>query len=275
MRRTSRSTRKRRTSTPPNQSFPLLLAAFLGVCCGLILLLVLVLTKTGTAAGNKDTSALSHTSTLSQSDDVSSLAEGTSSDQELLESEASQASSMDEYAMAPANLEASEVTGELTEEKVLEQLNSLREVFPDGAYWNHMGLDQWDEFTVTDTPCDHDVYGDTYCNSHSGGIQDLFPQYTPMIQCLGFASLLSDLVFGEDAPVETFTDIYQLRPGDSVRLIWTEHSFDVLTVDDTGITVVECNKDYEHCLISWDRFISWEELAYYQDEVECITRYGD
>ena len=79
-------------------------------------------------------------------------------------------------------------------------LESLRDTFPEGKYWNHMGVEDWDELTVTDTPCQHDVYWDTYCNEYTGGIQELFPQFEPMEQCLGFAALLSDLVFGEDPP---------------------------------------------------------------------------
>lgn len=161
----------------------------------------------------------------------------------------------------------------ITEEEAAATLESLRDTFPDGSYWNHMGLEEWDEFTVTDIPCDHDLYWDTYCNSYTGGIQELFPQFEPMEQCLGFAALLSDLVFGEDAPVSTFTDYIQLRVGDHIRLELTEHSMTVLTVVEEGITVVECNRDYEHCLISWDRFLSWEELAAYSYEMECITRY--
>ena len=161
----------------------------------------------------------------------------------------------------------------ITEEEAAATLESLRDTFPEGSYWNHMGLEEWDEFTVTDIPCDHDLYWDTYCNSYTGGIQELFPQFEPMEQCLGFAALLSDLVFGEDAPVSTFTDYTQLRVGDHIRLELTEHSMTVLTVAEEGITVVECNRDYEHCRISWDRFLSWEELAAYSYEMECITRY--
>lgn len=48
-----------------------------------------------------------------------------------------------------------------TQEDVTAALNNLRETFPEGAYWNHMGVEDWDEFTVTDTPCQHDIYWDT------------------------------------------------------------------------------------------------------------------
>ena len=57
----------------------------------------------------------------------------------------------------------------ITEEEAAATLESLRDTFPDGSYWNHMGLEEWDEFTVTDIPCDHDLYWDTYCNSYTGG----------------------------------------------------------------------------------------------------------
>ena len=163
----------------------------------------------------------------------------------------------------------------ITEEEAAATLESLRDTFPEGAYWNHVGVEDWDEFTVTDSPCQHDLYWDAYCNTYTGGIQELFPQFEPMEQCLGFAALLSDLVFGEDAPVSTFADYTQLRVGDHIRLELTEHSMVVLTVDGEGITVVECNIDYEHCRISWDRFLSWDQLAGYSYEMTCITRYEE
>lgn len=163
----------------------------------------------------------------------------------------------------------------ITEEEAAATLESLRDTFPEGSYWNHVGVEDWDEFTVTDSPCQHDLYWDAYCNTYTGGIQELFPQFEPMEQCLGFAALLSDLVFGEDAPVSTFTDYTQLRVGDNIRLELTEHSMVVLTVDGEGITVVECNSDYEHCRISWDRFLSWDDLAATSYEMECIARYEE
>lgn len=163
----------------------------------------------------------------------------------------------------------------ITEEEAAATLESLRDTFPEGSYWNHVGVEDWDEFTVTDSPCQHDLYWDAYCNTYTGGLQELFPQFEPMEQCLGFAALLSDLVFGEDAPVSTFTDYTQLRVGDNIRLELTEHSMVVLTVDGEGITVVECNSDYEHCRISWDRFLSWDDLAATSYEMECITRYEE
>ena len=81
----------------------------------------------------------------------------------------------------------------ITEEEAAATLESLRDTFPEGSYWNHVGVEDWDEFTV----------------------------------------------------------------------------------DGEGITVVECNSDYEHCRISWDRFLSWDDLAATSYEMECITRYEE
>ena len=74
----------------------------------------------------------------------------------------------------------------ITEEEAAATLESLRDTFPEGAYWNHVGVEDWDEFTVTDSPCQHDLYWDAYCNTYTGGIQELFPQFEPMEQCLNF-----------------------------------------------------------------------------------------
>ena len=163
----------------------------------------------------------------------------------------------------------------LSEASAQAALNALREDFPEGWYWNHVGVEDWDEFTVTQTPCEHALYGYGDCNSYSGALQPAFPNDDPMIQCLGFAALLSDLVFGEDAPVTEFTDYTQLRVGDHIRLLYTEHSMTVASVGEDGVTVVECNSDYEHYRISWDRFLSWEDLAAHSYEMECTTRYAD
>lgn len=220
----------------------------------------------------------------SETEESETQAEATPAAQAALREEAalSEASSAVESAPEESSQEAMdfafsyyEEPQPITEEEAAATLESLRDTFPEGSYWNHVGVEDWDEFTVTDSPCQHDLYWDAYCNTYTGGIQELFPQFEPMEQCLGFAALLSDLVFGEDAPVSTFADYTQLRVGDNIRLELTEHSMVVLTVDGEGITVVECNSDYEHCRISWDRSLSWDDLAATSYEMECITRYEE
>lgn len=46
-----------------------------------------------------------------------------------------------------------------------ETLTTLRNKFPDGKYWNHMGMSSNNPDGYTSTPCNHDKYGETYCNS--------------------------------------------------------------------------------------------------------------
>ena len=270
----SPSSAPRRTSHHPRRVIPMML-----LCCCVLLLLALAVGLTDlrrdlpeeSSAGEAVPVAadLRETESLSPQEDAAALeSQALDQSQPLMEEQTSSSQSFDGFS---AGGQAQEDT--LTEEEALNALNQLRDTFPEGKYWNHMGLESWDQYTVTDTPCQHDMYWDAYCNGYSGGIQELFPQFVPMEQCLGFAALLSDLVFGEDAPVSTFTDYTQLRSGDHIRLQLSEHSMTVLTVDEDGITVVECNSDYEHCRINWDRFLSWEDLAAYQYEMECITRY--
>lgn len=261
----------------PNRSWHI--PALMGAACLLLaasLALGVMELGTGDSAASAQEAALLESAQEEESEAEESALQAASREEEALSSAFSAVESApEESSQGAVGLAFScyEEPQPITEEEAAATLESLRDTFPDGSYWNHMGLEEWDEFTVTDIPCDHDLYWDTYCNSYTGGIQELFPQFEPMEQCLGFAALLSDLVFGEDAPVSTFTDYTQLRVGDHIRLELTEHSMTVLTVVEEGITVVECNRDYEHCLISWDRFLSWEELAAYSYEMECITRY--
>ena len=255
----------------------------MGGACGIfVLALVVGLMGMGTKNGSADMP----TPTLAAADAGDTALEPSQEEDNgtearaVIREEASLAGNQEteETEAASANYEETSSLSESEEDDFTEAeaslvLEDLRDVFPEGAYWNHVGVEDWNEFTITDTPCQHDVYWDTYCNTYTGGIQELFPQFEPMEQCLGFAALLSDLVFGADAPVSTFSDYTQLRVGDNIRLELSEHSMVVLTVDLEGITVVECNSDYEHCRISWDRFLSWDDLEAYSYEILCISRY--
>ena len=269
--------RSRRKLFPPAPWGPPVLA---GAC---LLLAALVFLRVSLSAAKS--LPAQEDSSLAQSISVGDASEETVWDEgEEPESQEDSAasSSLSQAVLQPEALQAGEYLssasmeeGDISQEEVLDALEALRDVFPEGWYWNHVGVEDWDEFTVTQYSCQHDLYWDTYCNTYVGATQTLFPQYYPLEQCLGFASLLSDLIFGEDAPLTVFYDYSQLRPGDHIRLELTEHSMTVLSVEEDGITVVECNSDYEHCRISWDRFLSWDDLASYSYEMECITRYED
>lgn len=130
---------------------------------------------------------------------------------------------------------------------------------------------------VTDTPCNHSVYGYGNCNIYNGLMDDFFPQYGDETQCLGYASIISDLLFGYDAPITEFYDFDELRIGDHIRMGWYEHSMIVTDIDwDTDtITVTEVNADYENCQISWGRQITRSELLGMEGDLTYYTRYAN
>lgn len=172
---------------------------------------------------------------------------------------------------------------EIVEQRVREQLALLEDYFPDGMYWNHVGVDtskMTDEeiaLCVTNVPCDHSAYGYGSCNIYNGLTDDFFPQYGDEMQCLGYASLISDLLFGCDTPITEFYDFDKLRIGDHIRMGWYEHSMIVTDIDrDTEtITVTEVNADYESCEISWGRQITRDELESMEGDLTYYTRYAD
>lgn len=167
-------------------------------------------------------------------------------------------------------------TERLTQTVIKEKLSALREQFPEGKYWNHMGqdipFDQETPFSVTDIPCEHTMYGELYCNRYNGKKLELFPEYAYLDQCLGFASFLSDHVFGKDASFYVFYDLDQLQVGDEIRLHEYEHSMFITDMKDGLVTVAEVNENYEDCQISWSRQIDLEELRELSWDSEYISR---
>ncbi len=90
---------------------------------------------------------------------------------------------------------------------------------------------------------------------------------------MGFASYLSDSLFGAAAGVHVFSDYTQLRLGDHIRLREYEHSMTVVEKTEEFITVAEVNRSYEDCLISWSRRLTVQELASLSWDIECYSRY--
>lgn len=158
-----------------------------------------------------------------------------------------------------------------------EKRKELQSQLPSGKYWNHMGFSEYSygeetPWIVTDIPCYHDAYGETYCNFYNGAMKNYFYANT-LCECLGFASLLSDQFFGVDAPVTSFKDYRLLRPGDHIRWEEWEHSLTVVHVSDYGVDVAECNENYQDCLITWGRTLSWDEVRSYDWDATYFTRY--
>lgn len=164
----------------------------------------------------------------------------------------------------------------LFQESFQDTLEILKAMLPDGKYWNHMGLElPWGRetpFLYTDTPCEHLRYGEGYCNFYNGTSAEYFSQ-TTLNQCLGFASLLSDRFFGTEAPLHTFRNPSLLRVGDHIRLREYEHSMIVVEMTSEYIVLAEVNRDYEHCLISWSRQMTYSEVQGLVWDSQYISRY--
>lgn len=161
-------------------------------------------------------------------------------------------------------------------EYAAERFAQLQEDFPEGKYWNHMGMDlpfgEETPFIVTDIPCDHYENGEYYCNFYNGKTEELFYSST-LCECLGFASLLSDQVFGTEPALHVHYDYDLLRVGDHIRLEEYEHSMTVVEKNDDYVVVAEVNQDYNDCLISWSRRITRWELLDLSWDSEYISRY--
>lgn len=146
-----------------------------------------------------------------------------------------------------------------------EKIELLREWFPEDKYWNTCGVDisglTSDEalLVCTDTGCYHSVNGYGSCHTYIGLTYEYFP-YGTNRQCLAFASFISDFLFGKDAEIEKVYTFDEIEVGDHIRITSLEHSVIVLEKTDDYITVVEVNKGYVNCAISWDRVITKSEL---------------
>ena len=163
------------------------------------------------------------------------------------------------------------------EEYAERKFTYLQERLPDGNYWNHMGRNDISygeevSFVTTETPCVHRSYGELYCNFYNGATKQLFTSNT-LCQCLGFASLLSDQVFGTNAPLHTFRDSALLRVGDHIRLNEYEHSMIVKEIHEDYLVVAEVNANYQDCLISWSTQLTWDRLRSLSWDTRFYSRY--
>ena len=104
-----------------------------------------------------------------------------------------------------------------------------------------------------------------------GVTNGVYPFYVQGTQCLGFASMLGDAVFGTDTEVYLYEGFENIRPGDQIRLVALEHSVFVIGKADDYVVVAECNADYQTCKITWGRKITKAELE--RTSVLYISRY--
>lgn len=163
---------------------------------------------------------------------------------------------------------------------VLARIEELKEQFPAGKYWNHRGVEvspgqeTWQ--IVTDRPCSHRACArQEWDNKYYGVTSEVLLSGQAGVQCLGFASMLSDQIFGTDAPIRTFKDFDQLRVGDQIRLLKVGHSMVVIEKGEDYIAVAEANADFCTCKIAWGRVIKRSTMLGYGENVLYMTRYPD
>lgn len=138
--------------------------------------------------------------------------------------------------------------------ELFESVDSLRNKFPAGKYWNHVG--------GTNNP---DGYTNTGCASHEKC--DYYPNkcdcnsFSNAIQCHGFALKLAYDYY--DTNPRTWTkleDMTSIKAGDVVRCNNNEHSIWVIKVSGNTVTYADCNNK-GNCNIRWDATIKKTSLA--------------
>lgn len=161
--------------------------------------------------------------------------------------------------------------------------SALRQMFPNGKYWNHVGVSDAEyqankdkyNYTYSNYACD-DRTGANLSLRHNHGSCLLngacgCNSYDGAIQCMGFAYLIGDYLTGRkvrdwDIVATSLSADWMrnnLQPGDYIRFGGV-HSAIVVDVNTTGVKLVEANyvtrDSGANCKISWTDWISFSEL---------------
>lgn len=163
-------------------------------------------------------------------------------------------------------------------EEAAAKLESLMETYPDGSYWNNPDRSvSYKSFVnnmdglVSSKACSHDDSDQTCC--YHMGICTVPFAHPAATQCLGYVSLLSDLIFGAGAPMRAHKDLDAVQVGDIIRFIGNSHAVLVTGIAEKGVYVTECNRDFQTCKIHWGRLCTWRELK--AGDISIVTRYPD
>ena len=144
-------------------------------------------------------------------------------------------------------------------------LEQLREKFPNGKYWNHVGNPGAENYKnnqdgYTSTPCGY--HGDIGTKTQT--CNAFMPNNTQLSwQCMGYAEKLGYDSTGYNPRNNangwhTYTNVSaldNLKAGDIVRYKNNGHSIFVTGVNGETVTYTDCNSD-GHCKIRWDCTIS-------------------
>lgn len=165
-----------------------------------------------------------------------------------------------------------------TKNGILQKLDSLRAVYPDLWYWNHL-VSQTDDRASALLASSRsrgerfsDAVSQTPCATHSGtcavGKYDC-NVFDNAMQCFGFARKLFYEIYGERVYGATkHTDVEQVAVGDFISVKNNSHYALVLSRTESTVTVVSCNFSgmgaAYRCQIRWDTpTYELSDLTYY------------
>lgn len=146
-------------------------------------------------------------------------------------------------------------------------LAQLKNKFPAGKYWNHVGMSGNNQDGYTSSPCPNHANGNVdTCNAFElNGVEYSW-------QCMGFAekcgydfSGTNPRVDGEWTTYVNASALDNLKPGDIVRYFTNRasdvrHSIFVTGVSGDTVTFGDCNADNK-CGIRWNATISKQTLS--------------
>ncbi len=140
----------------------------------------------------------------------------------------------------------------------------LQNKFPDGKYWNHVGMEQDNSDGYTETPCGlHGTNGiHTYGTDGCTCNHFACTGHVSASQCMGFANKLGYDVFGDTTwtlHLNSGNACQEIAVGDIVR-IGGSHSVFVTGRNGNNITVAEANYK-PNCQISWGRTIDLTQVV--------------
>ncbi len=125
-------------------------------------------------------------------------------------------------------------------------LNELKNKYPEGKYWNHVGSSNNNPNGWTNSPCPSHSSTST-CNAFVYNGSEIG------WQCFGFALQLGYDAYGSNPKSwGRAYDLDNIKPGDIINYNGEGHTVFVIDVSGDTVTFAECNYG-SRCIISWKR----------------------
>lgn len=139
------------------------------------------------------------------------------------------------------------------------RMTELQNKFPNGKYWNHVGMSGDNSDGYTSSPCDtalHKIKDGRHTNGTNGCTCNHFAckGHLSAAQCMGFANKLGYDVFGDTTwtlHTNSGKAYQEIKVGDIVRISGS-HSVFIIAKNGNVVTVGEANYK-PNCEISWGR----------------------